>query len=221
VACNPVNLIEYKIDYDTSNSLQNYISKLSLECGSESHIKFSGSMYFIGTVFSLLFWIWSTDFFGRKEIVMIGAFVQLVGYGGIIFLDFSVFFFYLYYMLVGMGSCMALCTSYNYMIEFTPTAHKSVVGTFYLSLQMLPPLILPIYLVLFSSNTHLFLFVGFGISCAGFVLLALYLPESPKYLYSVQNFRELEKALNLIAQRNGIRGIRDKKVVDMKKFILD
>lgn len=207
--------MEYKIDYESSVSLQNYISKLSLECSSESHIKFSGSMYFIGTVISIVLWIWSTDFFGRKEIVMIGAAIQIAGYAGIIFLDFSVFFFYLYYMMVGMGSCMALCTSYNYMIEFTPPLHKGVVGTFYLSLQVLPPLILPIYLILVSANTHLFLLVGFGISCAGLALLFLTMPESPKYLYSVQRFKECEEVLNKIAHINGIKG----KAVDMRKVI--
>lgn len=73
MACNPVNQLTYKIDFEASTSLRNYISELELECSTDAQVKWSGSFHFIGVIVSLVFWIKSTDMFGRKTIVLIGA----------------------------------------------------------------------------------------------------------------------------------------------------
>jgi hypothetical protein len=82
---------------------------------------------------------------------------------------------------------------------------------------MLPPLIMPIFLVMFTVNTHLFLLAGFCISCAGLALMFLYMPESPKYLYSVHKIKECERVLNLIAYRNGLSKKESEKIIDLRK----
>ena len=39
-----------------------------------------------------------------------------------------------------------MCTSYNYLIEFTPSHSKILFGTLYLAFQILPAILLPISL---------------------------------------------------------------------------
>lgn len=110
-----------------------------------------------------------------------------------------------------MGSVMSLCTSYNYLIEFTPKKQKSLVGTFFLAFQLLPALAMPLFIVVISDNTHLFLFIGFCLSCAGYFLVFTTLPESPMYLFSKEEYKECQDCLNFIA---GFNGLSDR-IVDM------
>ena len=51
----------------------------------------------------------------------------------------------------------------------------------------MPAIIMPIYLVVFSVETKVILILGFGVSAAGLVCMK-FLPESPKYLFSIEEY---------------------------------
>ena len=176
---------------------------MGTECRTDSSNMATGSFYFFGVLFSIIIWIKCTDICGRKPIVATGATLQLLGYTGAMLYPGGNWYMYSYYFLLGSGAVMSLCTSYNYLIEFTPNSSKIPIGTLYLALQMLPALVLPIYLGIFSQNSLYFLYCGLGMTALGYLLL-MTLPESPKYLYSVDRFFECEKALNKIAKINGV-----------------
>jgi hypothetical protein len=99
---------------------------------------------------------------------------------------------------------MALCTSYNLLIEYTPRASKIIVGTAFLTLQTLPPAILPLYLSLFNSDVRPFLIMGFGLSISGLILTLTLLPESPHYLFAMERFTQCEQVIRYIAKFNGV-----------------
>jgi cyanate permease len=70
----------------------------------------------------------------RKPIIILGAILQNVGYTGLLVFPISLKVMYLWYFLLGLGSVLSLCTSYNLMIEFSPNYSKITVSTLFLSL---------------------------------------------------------------------------------------
>ena len=136
VACskNQAAGFSYKYDWDSPTTLTNYIYELGIECEPGYKIKLIGSFYFAGVLVSIVLWTKCTDFFGRKKIILIGSFMQLSAYAGVSFLHFGLFYTYLYYFMLGCGSVITICTSYNYLVEFTPRKHRIAVGTLYLSI---------------------------------------------------------------------------------------
>lgn len=105
-----------------------------------------------------------------------------------------------------------MCTSYNYLIELTPKSSKIIVGTIFLSLQIAPAIALPPYLSFIQYNVYPFLTLGFGASVAGVFAVALFIPESPQYLFAMERYLECQESIKFIARFNGI----DKSVCDMK-----
>ena len=173
VACSKNNPkdFEYTYDWDSPLSLTNFIYELSIECEPTYKIKLLGCLYFVGVLISIILWTMCTDFFGRKKIILLGSIMQLSAYAGVIFYNHSLFLIYFYYLLLGSGSVITICTSYNYLVEFTPRKHRIVVGTLYLSVQILPAMILPVYLSFISDDPRYYLFMGFIASICGFVFL--------------------------------------------------
>lgn len=121
------------IDYDNSWTLKNFITDIGLECESKTKIKLIGSFYFIGVLVSIILWIKCTDFLGRKNIIALGSMIQILAYSGVCFDNHSLTKLYVIYFMLGVGSVITICTSYNYMIEFTPKKYKIAVGTLYLA----------------------------------------------------------------------------------------
>ena len=75
----------YKIDHDSDDTLENYITEMGLECSSQARILGIGSFYFVGVLASIIIWIKCSDFWGRKPIVALGSSLQLAAYTGVIF----------------------------------------------------------------------------------------------------------------------------------------
>jgi hypothetical protein len=107
---------------------------------------------------------------------------------------------------VGLGCVLTNCTSYNFLNEFTPNHSKIIVSTLYLSFQILPAILLPVYLALIDEDVFPFLWLGLGLSILGFFLTLSSIPESAHFLYSTgSNFLECQASLNYIARFNGVR----------------
>jgi len=217
VACSKNNPkdFEYTYDWDSPLSLTNYIYELSIECEPAYKIKLIGCFYFAGVLVSIVLWTMCTDFFGRKKIILLGPVMQLAAFAGVSFCNRSLLLVYLYYLLLGCGSVITICTSYNYLVEFTPRRHRIAVGTLYISVQVLPALLMPVYLSMVSDDPNYYLFIGFVASICGFLFLQP-LPESPKYLFSKEMYQQCEDSLNFISRFNG-SGV----VVDMQRQIED
>lgn len=143
--------MNHLIDFENSKTLKNFITDIGLECHTNLSIKLIGSFYFIGVLFSIILWIKCTDYLGRKNIIALGSLIQLLAFTGVCFDNNSLNKLYLIYFMLGLGSIITICTSYNYMLEFTPKKYKIAVGTLYLAFQILPSILTPIYLTLMFS----------------------------------------------------------------------
>ena len=165
-----------------------------------------GSLFFIGAMVSFFLWVKITERgWARKPIILLGATLQGAAFAGIIFLSVSFQALQLYYFVLGVGSVLSICTSYNYLNEFTPNHSKIIVSTLYLSFQIFPAVLLPPFLALINEDVYPFLFMGLGVSLLGLFLTLTSLPESPHFLFSTNNFMECQASLNYIARFNRVR----------------
>ena len=182
-------LTRYRIDDDIS--LTNFVTNTAgLECAEEGNIMMIGTYFFFGVFLSFILWIKCTDMWSRKPIILLGSAIQLLGYSGLIFLSSGLSAIQTYYFFLGLGTVLSMCTSYNFLIELTPRNSKIVVGTVFLSLQIVPATVLPVYLSIVQQNVFPFLTLGLGLSTAGFIFVLLALPESPQYLFATEKFLE-------------------------------
>ncbi|CDW86242.1 solute carrier family 22 member 4 [Stylonychia lemnae] len=191
----------YRIEQFGDTSLQNYVVNLGLECDSPNKLRLIGSFYFIGVILSIIIWMKQSEYFGKKQLILYGSFVQLMAYTGILFFQFDLTVMYLYYLGLGMGSMLTLYNSFLYLQDFTPKKFKLAIGNLFLTFQILPMIFISIYLGLFSSNSQIPLIAGYVLSIAGFVLL-IPLPESPVYLFGKDQFYDCQESLNYVATSN-------------------
>ena len=106
---------------------------------------------------------------------------------------------------MGLGSVLSICTSYNFLNEFTPNHSKIIVSTLYLSFQILPGILLPIYLSLVDEDVFPFLWLGLCLSLLGAFLTLSSIPESPHFLFSTASYLECQASLNYIARFNRVK----------------
>jgi hypothetical protein len=208
IACTTPNMT-YRIYTESKKTLINLVTNTNLECegiSSTNGISLLGTCFFLGLVFSFILWIkvvkrgWA-----RKPIILLGAAFQNIGFIAILFFPISLKVLQFSYFLMGLGSVLTNCTSYNFLNEFTPNHSKIIVSTLYLSFQILPAILLPVYLALIDEDVFPFLWLGLGLSLLGSFLTLSSIPESPHFLYSTgSSFLECQASLNYIARFNGV-----------------
>lgn len=190
-------------------TIENLVTRGGFECEKASSLGLMGTYYFLGIVLSFLIWIKSSDTWGRKPIVLLGSILQLSGYAGILFFPFTLTLQYFYFLALGLGTVVSISTSYNYLNEFLPNHAKIAFSTLFLAFQILPALVMPVYLGIIDEDVYPVLLIGFGCSIAGLVLTSLSIPESPQYLFAMERFLECQESLNTISRFNGAGHIVD------------
>ena len=107
------------MNWESKESLHNWVEKLDLACASKTRIGFMGSTFFIGWLVGLLFVPRLADQHGRRKIFIIGCVLGVFNYIGVIFTtDLTVMT-----ILFGMnGFIMSMRESlgYVFMMEFIP-----------------------------------------------------------------------------------------------------
>ena len=83
---------------DNQNSVINFMTSKYLKCSSEFDVSLIGGSFFLGLAISSILWLYCRDKWGRLTTIKLGAFLQLTGYSGVLFLRFSILSMYIYYL---------------------------------------------------------------------------------------------------------------------------
>lgn len=92
--------IKWKVDYDDSNSIYNWVTQMDLYCEEKWRIGLLGSMYFVGFVLSG-FILLLADVYGRKIMSIIGNLLSLICVYGLFFCT-DIEYAYLWLLLTGL-----------------------------------------------------------------------------------------------------------------------
>ena len=115
-------------------AIQNLVTFAGMECEDDGSLIGVGMYFFIGVFISFMLWIKCTDRWARKPIIIMGSAFQIAAFTGTLFYPHTLKFLGLYYFLLGLGTVLSACTSYNYLIEFTPRHSKIAIATLFLSM---------------------------------------------------------------------------------------
>jgi hypothetical protein len=102
---------------------------------------------------------------------------------------------YLEYFLLGIAFAIGVCVTSNYALELVPSRHKVCTSTLFHASHAIPPLLAPL-IIKSTGQTFEYEMIGLCLIGLSTLVVALKIPESPKYLYFKGNFKGCEDALN-------------------------
>lgn len=105
-------------------------------------------------------------------------------------LKWTIFLFFIF------GACCAgrYSTAYVYLIEMVPSRHQNIAGSFSLFADAAVFVVVPLYFMLVSKDWIPLQLFAIAATLAT-LIATLFIPESPKFLYSKNRFHEARKAL--------------------------
>jgi len=184
LSCQPADFcgkdVAYRVSYSCKTCLHNWVEKLSLTCVPKWKVGLLGSSLWMGWVLSLLFLPRIADIYGRRWIYLLGMWLLMPILFAMLFTR-SLNAMIAIIFMQGFLSTVRVSIGYVYMLEFIPKPNQTIVGTWF-SMQV--PIITLLATLYFSEiSKHWFWLVMVGVillvCCC---VLAIMMPESPKYL---------------------------------------
>ena len=192
--------------------------KFDTLCESKFKVGLLGSMYFAGIVTTVLFIpILADNFWGRKLTLTITSFIIITALGGLLFCT-NLYEAYVFMFLIGAAMPGKVFLALTYLLEFlNPDYHYTATFCYMITEPILLIMITFWYQFIDKSWFNLEL-IGFLL----FILLATYyfifVPESPKWLYTWLQFDKAREVLAYVAKFN----LNDEnKVNDIKSIKFD
>ena len=111
----------YKVDWDKSQSLHNWVEQLDLACESKTKIGFIGSILFIGWSSAAFILPRVADIKGRKPVFCLSMLIQTVGFAGLFFSK-NIYVTYVFMFIFGTASVGRCSISFLYLMELLPKA---------------------------------------------------------------------------------------------------
>jgi len=148
-----------------------------------------------------------SDSYGRRPVFILTMILSTIAQGVILFTT-SIHKLFLFMIILGMTFSGKNIVGLNFAIECTPEKYQKFVISVYWTVELVSIILWSFYYQKLDKNwfpLQMIYFIG-GILT---LITALFLPESPKYLYTQQRFEEARKSLNYIAKVNGIRKRKD------------
>lgn len=198
--CHKGKVEEWYVDYEEEESFHNWMTDQNLYCEDSFLIGLFGSVYFLGFALSG-FILKQSDTYGRKKIMTLGSFLQIIALYGIYFSD-NYIAYYVFLFIGGLAVSRNVCT-YIYATECVPARYQITVGAMCLSFDVLIPVtISSVYYFFGGIHWRVPLFPALIFPFIGLIFL-WFLPESPRYLYARKKFTELREVILTYAKVNG------------------
>lgn len=200
--------------------IDNWVSpeKLDLLCEPKYKIGLLGSLYFAGVVVTIL-WvpIVSDRCCGRRLIFLISMGVFLVAFLGLIW-SHNLIETYVYLFILGACFAGRIVIGLTYLLELMdPSKAKAIVVYFFLSEPILLILLTMWYQFIDRSWFAIFI-ITWSFIFVAFLWYLIFVPESPKWLYTFKHYNESRKVLLETAEFNGVTTREYKDQVTNKQF---
>eukprot|EP00347_Sterkiella_histriomuscorum_P021446 403333947 len=193
--------IQWRIDWENQESLDNFVQKFGLYCNADVQIGLFGSIFLLGIVFGSVTLTRLGDIYGRKPVFLIGMILQIFVTAAYLISD-SLTFAYILTFLIGLACTGKQFVGYSYLIEMQQSKHQIVVGSLEFIYEALIYLFVILYFSFLSKNWKYIQIPTIGFGVIGTMYL-FFQPESPRFLICSKKYDEARKVFNLIAIKNG------------------
>lgn len=163
-----------------------------------------GSMFFIGVISTLLIVPPLSDkCCGRKPAYIIGVFVYLIAYIGII-CSTNLYEFYVYQFLNGATFASKVVVGLSYIAEFIPSErHKGIIFTFLL-VEPFSIIFLTFWYQVVDRSWYNIAVIYVVLISISFVYMLIFVPESPKWLMTSKKYEDSRESLSKVAVFNSV-----------------
>uniref|UniRef100_A0A7S3HVQ1 Major facilitator superfamily (MFS) profile domain-containing protein n=1 Tax=Favella ehrenbergii TaxID=182087 RepID=A0A7S3HVQ1_9SPIT len=172
-----------------------------MQCASKAEFGLMGTLIFSGWASTAFLIPWSSDLYGRKPILLINIAVQLAFLIVMIFTK-SYWVMCTCLFFIGMCSSARWSTSYVYLMEFLTESNIKKVGPFVNASAALAFVIGASILQFLTKQTVVIEYIALAITLITLLLVAFFLPESPKWLVNKGRKEEAAQAYAYIARIN-------------------
>jgi MFS family permease len=186
-------MLNYYIDWDSRESLHNWVETLGLMCESTFTINYIYHAYYFGGIFGSLLIARIPDLYGRKVPYAAALAAQLPFYIALVcsqnFLLTVILSF-----LIGVVNAGIYNGGYINLCEYVAQSLKIHVGTVLLIFDNLTVCLVCLYFKYVTRYWLWFQLIGIFFNVVGLIGI-LFVPESPEYLFSFYRFEECRAVL--------------------------
>ena len=171
-----------KIDWNSLESLHNWVEHLDIACDSHTQFGMIGSAYFSGYTLSCLFVPRLADLYGRRLPFLVSSWFQLFIFIGIFFSN-SYLFTVALILVFGFCGAGRSVVGYLYLLELVPSDWKTLVGTSLHSCNSLTFIMSALYFWFISKDWRWIILFSMIFNFIAVLGVTFIVPESPIYLY--------------------------------------
>jgi len=195
------NDVVWRIDYTKEESFFNWVdpSKLDLTCESGNNIGMIGSAAYLGFAISSAVMPKMSDKYGRKMAMLVCLVFNAIAYWQVM-VSTSIEYTIKLYFVLGLCSGGRVGVLLTYLNELVPAETRGTVTTF---ANICDSFVLLQQALYFTDNKNWKPFHDLVLLTTALgLVLSLFLPESPQYLYDQKRFDECRESLSFIEKIN-------------------
>lgn len=194
----------------------NWVEHFNLPCVKKAYIGLVGALAFFGAAISCLFLPQLGDKYGRLTVWGMTMVLHLPLYF-MINLSTHIGVGYVACFYIGLGIIGRFACGFILLTETTPKKLQAIVGTIYMTADVLATLYITIFLRYISNNGMTLVWIALALNII--VVIGIYwLVESPSWLVSQGRADEAIEALQYIARVNGAQPLQIAKL-KTEKFV--
>lgn len=206
---------DYRADTNDDEYFDNWVEKYDLLCESKFKIGLIGSMFFIGIIATLLIIPPLADRYGRKLIFTISNIVSAIGQFGLMVSN-NIYEAYFFAFLIGATFAGKVVVGLNYMLEFNRPKWAETIIYLLLVAESVATILMTVWYQFIDRGWFLLQLVCLILAILTTIYYAVFVPESPKWLYTFFRFDESREHLQYVASFNGLPEAKQERIKNSK-----
>ena len=201
--CAPGKKVIWRVDWEHLESIHNLIEQLNWYCEPDYMIGLVGAFFLLGIVVGCSTLARLGDIYGRKPIYLLGLCMHLSFMFGIL-ISKNAFIDYFLLFTFGMSITARYYVGYTYNLEMQPKSHYVLVSTTMFIFESFVYLFICLFFRFVSDRWQYLQIPNVLLSIMGMFFLCS-MPESPRFLISVNRFSEARQVFKWIGIKNGLK----------------
>ena len=196
--------VDYEIDYKAdSENIYNWYTKLELPCKGKLQTSLIAMCCLFGIFLGVFFVPRMGDLVGRKPVLqtaLIGSLLPLAMVTftkSVLVVDIGAFI---------AGPCIIARMSCGFLLlmEHMPTKQQAAVGAVIMISEGCTQIFWVFFLTVISKDTFYFMYFAMALNLISAIAF-FWVPESPRYLYGINDLEKCSQVLAYIAKMNGVQ----------------
>ena len=195
--------VTYEVNFDANDeNLYNWYTKLDLVCKDKNATAWIGRLCAIGIFLGVLVIPRIGDLIGRKPMFM-GSMILSIPVLAIVSFTKNLTLLYVAVFFAGPAIIGRMACGFLMLMEHMTRPNQAKIGAVIMVFEGLGQVIWVFYLTCISKNTDYFTYFALAINIVTCICL-FWVPESPRYLYGINELEKCKETLKYIAAKNGV-----------------